>query len=38
VGYAPWTPAWYDYCAHYPGFDPRTGYYVGPGGRAYFCR
>jgi len=34
----PWTPAWYDYCGQYPGFDPRTGYYVGPGGRAHFCR
>ena len=40
VVYAPpaWTPAWYDYRGRYPGFDPRTGYYVGPGGRPYFCR
>jgi len=40
VVYAPpaWTPAWYDYCGRYPGFDPRTGYYVGPEGRPYFCR
>jgi hypothetical protein len=40
VVYGPpaWTPAWYDYCGRYPGFDPRTGYYVGPGGRPYFCR
>ena len=37
VVYAPpaWTPAWYDYRGRYPGFDPRTGYYVGPGGRPY---
>jgi hypothetical protein len=40
VVYGPpaWTPAWFDYCGRYPGFDPRTGYYVGPGGRPYFCR
>jgi hypothetical protein len=40
VVYGPpaWSPAWYDYCGRYPGFDPRTGYYVGPGGRPYFCR
>jgi hypothetical protein len=40
VVYAPpaWTPAWYDYCGRYPGFDSRSGYYVGPGGRPYFCR
>jgi hypothetical protein len=40
VVYGPpaWTPAWYDYCGRYPGFDPRTGYYAGPGGRPYFCR
>ena len=36
VVYGP--PAWYDYCGRYPGFNPRTGYYVGPGGRPYFCR
>jgi hypothetical protein len=40
VVYAPpaWTPAWYDYSGRYPGFDPRSGYYVGPGGHPYFCR
>jgi hypothetical protein len=40
VVYGPpaWSPAWYDYCGRYPGFDPRTGYYVGPGGSPYFCR
>jgi hypothetical protein len=40
VVYGPpaWTPDWYDYCGRYPGFDPRTGYYMGPGGRPYFCR
>ena len=35
----PWTPGWYDYCARrYPGFNPQTGYFVGPDGLAYFCR
>jgi hypothetical protein len=40
VVYGPpaWTPAWYSYCARYPGFNPSTGYYAGPGGSAYFCR
>jgi hypothetical protein len=40
VGYGPpaWTPAWYSYCGRYPGFNPNTGYYAGPGGAAYFCR
>jgi hypothetical protein len=39
VVYGPpaWSPAWYDYCGRYPDFDPLTGYYVGPGGRPYFC-
>jgi BA14K-like protein len=34
-----WSPAWYDYCAQrYPGFNPRTGYFVGADGYYYFCR
>jgi hypothetical protein len=38
-GPPPWTPGWYDYCARrYPGFDPQTGYFVGPDGAPYFCR
>jgi len=38
-GPPPWTPGWYDYCARrYPGFNPQTGYFVGPDGLAYFCR
>jgi hypothetical protein len=33
------SPGWYDYCARrYPGFNPQTGYFVGPDGLAYFCR
>jgi BA14K-like protein len=41
VVYGPpaWTPSWYSYCARrYPGFDPQTGYLVGPGGEPVFCR
>jgi hypothetical protein len=38
-GPPPWTPGWYDYCARrYPGFNPQTGYFVGPDGAPYFCR
>ena len=38
-GPPPWTPGWYDYCARrYPGFNPQTGYFVGPDGQPYFCR
>ena len=38
-GPPPWTPSWYDYCARRcPGFDPQTGYFVGPDGAPYFCR
>ena len=34
-----WSPAWYTYCGQrYPGFDPQTGYFVGPDGQSYFCR
>jgi hypothetical protein len=37
-GPPPWTPGWYDYCARrYPGFDPQTGYFVGPDGAPHFC-
>jgi hypothetical protein len=40
VVYGPpaWSPGWYSYCARYPGFNPHTGYYMGPGGGVYFCR
>ena len=41
VYYGPpaWSPAWYTYCAQsYPGFNPQTGYFVGPDGQSYFCR
>jgi hypothetical protein len=37
-GPPPWTPAWYSYCGRYPSFNPQTGYFVAPDGRAYFCR
>ena len=39
VIYAPpaWSPGWYSYCARYPTFNPRTGYYRARGG-TYFCR
>ncbi len=36
---APWTPAWYDYCAaRYRSFNPETGYYRTYSGRYRFCR
>ena len=41
VAYGPpaWSPAWYSYCAQtYRSFNPRTGYFIGPDGHAYFCR
>ncbi len=40
VVYGPpaWSPGWYSYCARYPGFNPNTGYYAGPGGAVIFCR
>jgi hypothetical protein len=38
-GPPPWTPNWYGYCVRrYPGFDPHSGYFIGPDGQAYFCR
>ena len=38
-GPPPWTSSRYDYCERrYPGFDPQTGYFVGPDGAPYFCR
>jgi hypothetical protein len=41
VAYGPpaWTPEWYAYCGQrYQSFDPRSGYFVGYNGVAYFCR
>ena len=41
VGYGPppWSPDWYAYCSsRYPGFNPRTGYFVGVDGYPHFCR
>jgi hypothetical protein len=33
-----WSPAWYSYCAQrYPGFNPQTGYFIGPDSQPYFC-
>ena len=38
-GPPPWTPDWYAYCSsRYPGFNPRTGYFVGVDGYPHFCR
>ena len=38
-GPPPWTPDWYAYCtSRYPGFNPRTGYFVGLDGYPHFCR
>jgi BA14K-like protein len=38
-GPPPWTPDWYSYCySRYRTFNPRTGYFVGYDGVAYFCR
>src|SRR5262245_26395456 len=38
-GPPPWTPDWYAYCSsRYPGFDSRTGYFVGVDGYPHFCR
>jgi hypothetical protein len=38
-GPPPWSPAWYSYCGQrYAGFNPQTGYFVGPDGQFYFCR
>jgi len=35
---APWTPAWYSYCASkYRSFNPNTGYFLGYDGRYHFC-
>lgn len=37
--HAPWTPAWYSYCAgKYRSFNPGTGYYLAYSGRYRFCR
>ena len=37
--YAPWTPAWYSYCARkYRSFNPETGYFLAYSGRYRFCR
>src|SRR5262245_34333957 len=41
VSYGPpsWTPDWYAYCSsRYPGFNPRTGYFIGVDGYPRFCR
>jgi BA14K-like protein len=38
-GPPPWSPDWYGYCgSRYPSFNPHTGYFIAPDGRAYFCR
>ena len=38
-GPPPWTPDWYAYCSsRYPGFNPRTGYFIGVNGYPHFCR
>ncbi len=41
VVYGPpaWSPGWYSYCTRrYPGFNPRTGYFMAGNGQPYFCR
>ena len=36
---APWTPAWYSYCAQkYRSFDPRSGTFMGYDGHRHMCR
>lgn len=36
---APWSPAWYDYCAkRFHTFDAHTGYYFGIDGQPHFCQ
>ena len=38
-GPPPWTADWYAYCSsRYPGFNPRTGYFVALDGYPRFCR
>ncbi len=38
-GPPPWTPDWYAYCSsRYPGFNPRTGYFIGVDSYPRFCR
>ncbi len=35
---APWTPAWYAYCAEkYRSFDPRSGTFMGYDGHRHMC-
>ncbi|MEP3048420.1 MAG: BA14K family protein [Roseibium sp.] len=35
---APWSPAWYNYCASkYRSFNPRTGYFLAYSGQYRFC-
>lgn len=38
-GPPPWSPEWYAYCGQrYQSFNPRTGYFMGYNGVAYFCQ